>query len=97
MDFRAPQCVIDAMHARAEHGVYGYSVPREEVTQAVIEYLERTAHYKVCGQRPYLGRNHGDGSCMTYRDRTLPFPPPFNHVLKHFGPSQTPLPPSVAS
>ena len=32
---------------RAEHGVYGYSVPLEEVTQEVVTYLERTAHYKV--------------------------------------------------
>lgn len=32
---------------RAEHGVYGYSVPLEEVTQEVVKYLERTAHYKV--------------------------------------------------
>lgn len=47
MDFRAPQCVIDAMHARAEHGVYGYSVPKEEVTMEVIKYLKRTAHYQV--------------------------------------------------
>lgn len=47
MDFRAPQCVIDAMHARAEHGVYGYSVPKEEVTMEVVKYLKRTAHYQV--------------------------------------------------
>lgn len=48
MDFRAPQCVIDAMHARAEHGVYGYSIPKEEVTMEVVKYLKRTAHYQVC-------------------------------------------------
>jgi len=47
MDFRAPQCVIDAMHARAEHGVYGYSIPKEEVTMEVVKYLKRTAHYQV--------------------------------------------------
>lgn len=34
---------------RAEHGVYGYSVPLEEVAQEVVTYLERTAHYKVSG------------------------------------------------
>lgn len=34
--------------ARAEHGVYGYSVPLQEVTQEVVTYLKRTAHYKVC-------------------------------------------------
>lgn len=27
--------------------MYGYSVPLEEVTQEVVKYLERTAHYKV--------------------------------------------------
>lgn len=32
---------------RAEHGVYGYSAPLEEVTQEVVTYLERTAHYKA--------------------------------------------------
>jgi bifunctional pyridoxal-dependent enzyme with beta-cystathionase and maltose regulon repressor activities len=37
------------LQARAEHGVYGYSVPLEEVTQEVVRYLERTAHYKARG------------------------------------------------
>ncbi len=28
-DFRAPACVLEALHARVEHGVFGYAVPPE--------------------------------------------------------------------
>lgn len=38
MDFASPPEVIDALHARAEHGVFGYTMPYEEVEQAVIAY-----------------------------------------------------------
>lgn len=40
MDFRSPDAVIDALRARAEHGVFGYTVPYEEVTAAVLDYLK---------------------------------------------------------
>ena len=30
MDFRAPQAVRDAIRRRAEHGIFGYSRPKED-------------------------------------------------------------------
>jgi cystathionine beta-lyase len=41
MDFRSPPCVIEALHRRVEHGVFGYSQPHEGLVDAVHEYLRR--------------------------------------------------------
>ena len=39
MDFRSPPAVVDALRARVEHGVFGYTVPHEDVVQATLDYL----------------------------------------------------------
>ena len=41
MDFRSPPAVIEALRARVEHGIYGYTVPYEEVVQETLAYLQR--------------------------------------------------------
>ena len=41
MDFRSPPAVVDALRARAEHGVFGYTVPYTEVVQETLAYLQR--------------------------------------------------------
>ncbi len=41
MDFRSPPAVVDALCARVEHGVYGYTVPPAEVVQETLSYLQR--------------------------------------------------------
>ena len=41
MDFASPPEVLDALHARVDHGVFGYTDPYRDVTEAVVEYLER--------------------------------------------------------
>ncbi|MEZ6099528.1 MAG: PatB family C-S lyase [Pirellulaceae bacterium] len=41
MDFRSPPAVIDALHRRVEHGVFGYTRPSEELTSVVVDYLDR--------------------------------------------------------
>jgi cystathionine beta-lyase len=43
MDFLSPPAVIEALRARAEHGVYGYTVPTAEAVQAIVNYA-RTRH-----------------------------------------------------
>ena len=43
MDFRSPPAVQWALEQRARHGVFGYTVPNDEVTAAVLDYL-RTRH-----------------------------------------------------
>ncbi len=41
MDFRSPPAVVEALQARVNHGVFGYTVPSEEVVHAVVAYLQR--------------------------------------------------------
>jgi cystathionine beta-lyase len=43
MDFLSPPAVVEALRRRADHGVFGYTVPHEEATSAVLDYL-RTRH-----------------------------------------------------
>lgn len=39
MDFVSPPAVLEALRARVEHGVFGYTVPYQEVVQATLDYL----------------------------------------------------------
>ena len=39
MDFRCPPAVIEAMVARAEHGIFGYTYPADSYYQAVINWV----------------------------------------------------------
>lgn len=41
MDFRSPPAVVEALRARVEHGVFGYTVPYEEVVHETLAYLRR--------------------------------------------------------
>jgi len=47
MDFRAPACVLEALHARVEHGVFGYAVPPEGLVEAVVERVERRYQWRI--------------------------------------------------
>jgi putative C-S lyase len=46
-DFRAPAAVREAMLARVEHGIFGYSAPPEELRQAIVERLARRYGWRV--------------------------------------------------
>lgn len=39
MDFRSPQPIVDALVARAAHGVYGYTDPPKQLEEALVERL----------------------------------------------------------
>jgi cystathionine beta-lyase len=41
MDFQSPYPVIEALHERVEHGVFGYSVESAALRQAIVERMER--------------------------------------------------------
>ncbi len=43
MDFRSPRCIIDALHVRVEHGIFGYTDIDEGTNQAVVDFVKR--HY----------------------------------------------------
>lgn len=41
MDFASPPEVIEALHRRADHGVFGYAIAPREAVEAVVEALAR--------------------------------------------------------
>lgn len=47
MDFRAAPEILDALHARVDHGVMGYTLPNAEVVDAVLAYLSRVHGYEA--------------------------------------------------
>jgi len=47
MDFRSPQGVIDALHRRVEHGVFGYTHPPDSLVEAVLQHLQRDFSWQV--------------------------------------------------
>lgn len=46
-DFQAPPCVLEALHARVEHGVFGYAVPPEELVEVVVARIARMYQWPV--------------------------------------------------
>jgi cystathionine beta-lyase len=41
MDFKAPDVVLDALRARVEHGIFGYTVKTASCYQAIIGWMKR--------------------------------------------------------
>lgn len=41
MDFRSPPAIIEALHERVSHGVFGYTHPPKGLTAAVLDHLEQ--------------------------------------------------------
>lgn len=41
MDFASPDCVLEAMHRRIDHGVFGYAQAHAGLVEAVLDYLEQ--------------------------------------------------------
>ena len=39
MDFRSPPAVIEALHERVSHGIFGYTSPPDELADAVVDHL----------------------------------------------------------
>lgn len=47
MDFRCPPAVIEALVARAEQGIFGYSFPTDSYYEAVIDWVDRRHGWTV--------------------------------------------------
>lgn len=47
MDFRSPPAVVEALRERAEHGVYGYPMQRDQAFAAVTGHLKRRHGWEV--------------------------------------------------
>ena len=47
MDFRAPQCVLDALTEKARHGIFGYSETKADYFDAVHDWLSSRFGWEV--------------------------------------------------
>ncbi len=47
MDFKAPDCVAQAIKDRAEHGIFGYSAPSKEYFASVAKWFETRHNWNV--------------------------------------------------
>lgn len=47
MDFRSSPAIVDALRARAEHGVYGYPAQRDGVFESVVGHLRRRHGWEI--------------------------------------------------
>ncbi len=47
MDFRSPPAVIEALHERVKHGVFGYTHPSQGLIDAVMGHLERDFGWRI--------------------------------------------------
>src|SRR2546428_7394028 len=46
-DFRAPACVLEALEKKIKHGVFGYTTAPQELSEAIVERLERLYRWRV--------------------------------------------------
>ena len=46
-DFKAPKVVIDALHKRVEHGVFGYTEVDKNTNQAVVDFIQRHYNWQI--------------------------------------------------
>ena len=47
MDFRSAPAIVEALKRRAEHGVFGYTDPPQELGDAIVAALERDHNWKI--------------------------------------------------
>jgi cystathionine beta-lyase len=47
MDFRSPPCILEALHRAVDHGIFGYSTARKELTTLILERLATRHHWQV--------------------------------------------------
>lgn len=47
MDFRVPECIIEEIKKRAEHGIFGYTAPGENYYKSVINWMNEHHNFKI--------------------------------------------------
>lgn len=52
MDFRSSECIMKSLHARVDHGIFGYTIPYPSVIEAVLDYLKN--QHGVVAQQEWL-------------------------------------------
>ncbi|MGB9096989.1 MalY/PatB family protein [Erwinia sp.] len=46
-DFRSPQCIIDALQQRVEHGVFGYGNPPSDLIELIVERMAERYQWAI--------------------------------------------------
>lgn len=47
MDFASPPAVIEALHERAAHGIFGYAEPSDELIETICSHLQRLYDWTI--------------------------------------------------
>lgn len=47
MDFRSPPCILEALHKRVEHGVFGYGNRPQELVDVVVERMSSRYQWQI--------------------------------------------------
>jgi len=47
MDFISPRSVVNALTARAQHGIYGYTAPTQDFYQSVVRWMQRRHDWEI--------------------------------------------------
>ena len=47
MDFRSSPAILEALHRRVDHGVFGYARPTAETTEVVVAAMERNYGWRI--------------------------------------------------
>lgn len=47
MDFQAPEAVNNALKARAEHGIYGYTIIDDNVKESIVNWVTKRHNWKI--------------------------------------------------
>lgn len=47
MDFQAPPAVLESLHKRVDHGVFGYTLPGDELVEVVVTRLWERYRWKI--------------------------------------------------
>jgi cystathionine beta-lyase len=47
MDFQAPPAVLEALHERVEHGVFGYAIPPRDLVQVIVARMEQMYRWRI--------------------------------------------------
>lgn len=47
MDFKCPPAIIDALHRRVDHGIFGYARPVKSTSDSVVQVMARRYHWRI--------------------------------------------------
>jgi len=47
MDFKAPDCVIESLHERINHGVFGYTYASSALKESIVAYVQSNYAWKI--------------------------------------------------